>query len=562
MKYTKILRIFSIAIILSLLMVAVPATPAQAQGSITLAQAEGKIGDEVTITGVDFPPSPTDGSERRVDIYFSSDVAGVGNYIGTHVTTYKKWEASAGIGSVGDNDEGEFKDTFTVPAILNDGTGIDEGVEVGTTYYVYVTLYNSIYIRDVAEFTVTGGEITLALTSGPVGTEVKITGTDFSTNKSITIKYDVDEVVIDDGDTQTDSNGGFTSFILIPDSTAGAHTITVTVSGSEVTADFTVEPEIMLAPTSGEANTTVTVSGTGFGRRQEIAIYFNNVGLATTITDAQGSFATTFNVPEMGAGIYNVDADDADGNTDKAKFTITVPSPPPPPAPSPPPPATTASLSPSGGPIGTQLLIGGAGFKANATVTIKYDDKEITTVNADGSGIFVAAFQVPVSKHGTHTITASDGTSTEKLTFTVESTPPAVPVPLSPEMEAEVKSPISFDWKDVTDDSPPVIYTLQIATSKDFSAASLVLEKKELAKSEYTVTEDEEQKLVGQETPYYWRIRAIDGASNEGEWTGAGEFYIASSFALPIWALYTLIGLGGLSLFALGYWLGRRTAYY
>lgn len=562
MKYTKILRIFSIAIILSLLMVAVPATPAQAQGSITLAQAEGKIGDEVTITGVDFPPSPTDGSERRVDIYFSSDVAGVGNYIGTHVTTYKKWEASAGIGSVGDNDEGEFKDTFTVPAILNDGTGIDEGVEVGTTYYVYVTLYNSIYIRDVAEFTVTGGEITLALTSGPVGTEVKITGTDFSTNKSITIKYDVDEVVIDDGDTQTDSNGGFTSFILIPDSTAGAHTITVTVSGSEVTADFTVEPEIMLAPTSGEANTTVTVSGTGFGRRQEIAIYFNNVGLATTITDAQGSFTTTFSVPEMGAGIYNVDADDADGNTDKAKFTITVPSPPPPPAPSPPPPATTASLSPSGGPIGTQLLIGGAGFKANATVTIKYDDKEITTVNADGSGIFVAAFQVPASKHGTHTITASDGTSTEKLTFTVESTPPTVPAPLSPEMEAEVKSPISFDWKDVTDDSPPVIYTLQIATSKDFSAASLVLEKKELAKSEYTVTEDEEQKLVGQETPYYWRIRAIDGASNEGEWTGAGEFYIASSFALPTWALYTLIGLGGLSLFALGYWLGRRTAYY
>ena len=58
------------------------------------------------------------------------------------------------------------------------------------------------------------------------------------------------------------------------------------------------------------------------------------------------------------------------------------------------------------------------------------------------------------------------------------------------------------------------------------------------------------------------RVRAINAASNEGMWVGAGEFSVAAPFAIPDWALYTLMGLGGLFLFGLGYWLGRRTAFY
>jgi hypothetical protein len=45
-------------------------------------------------------------------------------------------------------------------------------------------------------------------------------------------------------------------------------------------------------------------------------------------------------------------------------------------------------------------------------------------------------------------------------------------------------------------------------------------------------------------------------------WVGAGEFSVAAPFTIPDWALYTLMGLGGLFLFGLGYWLGRRTAFY
>ncbi|UCH00662.1 MAG: hypothetical protein JSU78_01450, partial [Deltaproteobacteria bacterium] len=58
---------------------------------------------------------------------------------------------------------------------------------------------------------------------------------------------------IESGDDETDGDGEFASIILIPESTAGVHTVTVIVDGTEVEAEFTVEPEIIIDPTSGEA---------------------------------------------------------------------------------------------------------------------------------------------------------------------------------------------------------------------------------------------------------------------------------------------------------------------
>jgi len=564
MKYTKILRIFSIAIILSLLAITVPAAPAQALGTLTLVPDEGKIGDEITAAGEGFNVS-TDTTDRFAVIFFSSEEATLVDDIDSDVTIYEIVRDGIWL-----DYDGEFLETFTVPDILNDGDD-DEDVTSGT-YYVYVCYYLgttiATRIRAVTEFTVIGGEISLDPDNGPAGTEIEVTGADFSAEEDITIEYDGDEIDIEDGDDETDNDGEFLSVILIPESTAGDHTITVIVSGSEVEAEFTVEPEIFLDPLSGSANTTVSVSGTGFGRRQEVVIYFDDDKLVTETTSTQGSFEAEFIVPDgLEADIYDVEVEDEDENTDSAKFTVTSapspsPTPTPSPAPSPPISATAASISSSGGPIGTYISIAGNGFEADGTVTIKYDDEEVTTVTADSNGVFVVAFEVPPSKYGDHTITLSDGTNTHQLTFAVESVPPAVPSPLFPEMGVEVKSPISFNWADVADDSPPVTYTLQVATSSDFSGASIVLEKQGLTESEYALTEGEESKLGAQETPYYWRIRAIDGASNEGNWTGAGIFYVAEAFALPPWALYALIGLGGILLFVVGYLLGRRTAYY
>ena len=34
------------------------------------------------------------------------------------------------------------------------------------------------------------------------------------------------------------------------------------------------------------------------------------------------------------------------------------------------------------------------------------------------------------------------------------------------------------------------------------------------------------------------------------------------SFSIPVWARYTLIGVGGLALFGIGYFMGRRSGFY
>lgn len=558
MRYAKILRIFSLGVILCLLATVIPVSPVLAASSISLNPEEGRVGDDITISGVDFPESSDANPDRHVDLYFSSDVAAPGAYIGSQITVYEKFTGFAPVDELG-----EFQKAFEVPVEMTVG---DEPVEVGETYYVYVTMFDSIYVRAKVEFTVIGGDLTIDPDNGTVDTEVEIIGIGFSTREDITIEYDGDELRIEFGDDDTDSDGDFVSTILIPESTAGDHTIRVIVSSIEVDSDFTVEPEIIMAPTSGPTGSSVSVSGTGYDRRSEITIYFGNVGVASSLTNSDGSFNATFNVPDLEAGIYDIEAEDDDSNIDTAKYTITVPSAPAPtPTPTPTAPApslTTATISATSGAIGANIVIGGAGFEADGTVTIKYDGENIVTAKADGNGIFWAAFAIPAGKSGDHVVIATDGTNTEQFTFTVETTSPPAPAPLVPEMGVEVESPVAFDWKNVIDESVPVTYSLQIATSRDFSSNSIIVEKEGLQTSVYTVTEKEQEKLVGQSDPYYWRVRAVDGAANVGEWSGTGEFYVSPPFSLPSWVRYTLIGLGALVLFAVGYWLGRKNAYY
>jgi len=143
----------------------------------------------------------------------------------------------------------------------------------------------------------------------------------------------------------------------------------------------------------------------------------------------------------------------------------------------------------------------------------------------------------------------------------MESTPPPKPAPLLPLMDVKTESEAYFDWEDVDDPSLPITYTLQIATDEDFPEDSIVLEKEGLTTSEYTITEEEKLESTEEEAPYYWRIKAIDGASNESGWSGTGSFYV-SGFSLGGLFKYVFYVLGGLALLALGFWLGRRTAYY
>ncbi|MFC2066343.1 IPT/TIG domain-containing protein [Chloroflexota bacterium] len=558
MKNVKLFRILSVVIFLSLLLIASPAAPAKAARGLTLSPTEGTVGARITITGTEFNKSTAD-TDKYAAIYFASEEATTLDDIGSEVIYYKLVNEGVWL-----DQDGDFETTFRVPEVLDDGSR-DEDVTSGT-YYVYVCHYSGTTIapriRAVATFTVTMGEISLYPSRGKVGTELEIDGINFAANKSITFKYDGNAVPISSGNKQTSSQGKFTSVIRIQESSAGSHTVSATVSGDEATATFNVEPEIVITPTSGKAQTTVIISGTGFGKLKAVTVWFYGTAIATATTNILGSFYANFNVPDRQAGIYSVDAEEG-ANIAKAKFTITVPppqpTPPPTPTPPPPPPSPAISISAATGSIGQGVVMGGSAFKADTTVTIKYDNELLNAVTTDSNGVFAAAFTVPVSKYGNHTITASDGTNTSEVVFAVESTPPPVPSLLLPQTGGKVTTPIRFDWRDVTDDSPPITYTFQIATSPDFSTASTVLEKTGLTKTEYSVTEEESLRLGIGEKPYYWRVRAIDGASNEGNWANTGTFYVVSS-GMPTWTIIVIAILGGIFLLALGFFINMKTS--
>jgi hypothetical protein len=175
--------------------------------------------------------------------------------------------------------------------------------------------------------------------------------------------------------------------------------------------------------------------------------------------------------------------------------------------------------------VGTALTAKGSGFKTNSNIIIKYDELQIDTITSDNDGAFATTFKVPPSTSGTHLISVNDGTITKELVFTIESTPPPVPAPLLPVAMSATQSKAYFDWKDVTDPSSPVTYDLQIASDQNF--ASIVLEKKALTASEYTLKEDEKLLAAEEETTYYWRIKSTDSASNTSEWSMPRSFYIA-----------------------------------
>jgi len=573
MKCARILRTLGIVVILSLLIAAIPVSPALAANDLAVSPTTGSIGENFTVTGTNFTPS-TDTTERQARIIFAKQNVNTGSNIDINVNTYEVLGHQQ-VSFDTDPVPGRFSGTYAVPSILDDGT-VDESVTSGT-YYIYITLTLAsgvgTYIYAKASFNVIGGEIEIDPEEGPVDTFVEITGEAFAADEDIEIEFDGDEIDIEDGDDETDSDGEFSAFIIIPESKAGEHDITVIVGDVEVEAVFTVEPDIIITPQSGEAGTEVTISGTGFARRpNEVFIYFHNTEIAAAAMDTNGSFTTTFLVPEgLTAGVFTIEAEDEDENLATTSFTLNVPpqpqpepEPTPTPTPTPPPPVsqTALTVNASGDIVGSLIGIGGAGFIPNSQVTIKYDDSVVATVTADAAGLIMATFQAPPSKHGDHTITVSDGTNTDTVVFTVESIAPDIPAPLSPEMGVKAKSPLKFDWEDVIDESFPVTYVLQIATDDDFTPDSIIFEFTDIERSDYMLTEAEELKLAGREDAYYWRVQAMDAASNESGWTGAGEFYISAPFSFTGWPLYTVCAIGAILLFCIGYWLGRRTAFY
>jgi hypothetical protein len=555
-KRKGFLQYLGVGVVLALVVSVFLSSPAFAAARVTLNPSEGMVGDSIVVSGRGFPPydpgPPAVGS--FVDVYFTSVTTAsvdpkVGNNIDSQVKTYRLLDNSVEV-----DVNGEFNTSIKVLNSLKDGD-TDMNEVRGGTYYVCVTMADEVDIKAVATFTITAGELDpLDPKTGPVGTEVAITGANFAASESITVKYDdndITDAVV--GDASSDRRGDIDFSIVIPPSTAGAHTIAVSDETlSDATTTFTVEPTITVTPGSAPPKKTTSVSGTGFGSKKEVEVRLNDTPVATKTTDSKGSLtATTFTVPDINEGTYDLVASDGT-NEAKTDFVVEV--------------GTEITVSPetsasSPGHAGQSVTISGVAFTPNATVTITYASQPqvMGTTPTNANGDFSFTFKVPKSPAGAHAISASDGANTLQTSFYMEANPPATPQLLLPEVDMKAPSVPKFDWGDVSDDSG-VTYTLQVATSETFAANTIVLEKKGLTASDYNLTKDEALKSRSAKEPYYWRVMAIDGAGNDGDWTATDDFWVGIS--LPRWTVHLFWGLGVIGAIFLGYYLARRRSYY
>jgi hypothetical protein len=522
---------------------------AQEERAIYVYPSDGGVGDSVRVAGEGFNKS-TD-SDKFAAVFFSSQEATTDDDIDSDVTIYELVAEGVWL-----NENGEFDISFDIPMELNDGAD-EEKIHAGI-YYIYVCHYlgNALAprIRTVAEFEVVIGSIAIEPDKGTVSTSAEVTGTDFFPEEEIAIHYDGVELNIDSGDRATDGAGEFTAYVTIPKGTAGTHTITVVQMENAVVAEFTVEPDVTINPTSGTADTSVTILGTGFGRRANVAIHFDKAEMASKQTDSVGDFLATFFVPDMDAGLYEIEIDDGE-NMQTAKFTII--SAPEPSAPEQPVPPAVIEINRLGGHVGAEVVVSGTGFAEGGTATIEYDNKLVSSAAINDEGVFLTSFRIPVSEHGAHIITVSDGFKTKELVFAVETEAPETPeLLLGTALVVKEEAEIFIDWEDVTDESMPVTYTLQLASDAGFSAEGILLEKTGLTESEYLV-ESSINRMLQPRKSYYWRLRAVDSASNAGEWTETGEIRIAAVSQIPEWLMYLLAVIGGLFILFIWYLIRR-----
>jgi len=518
---------------------------------------EAEVGDWVEVDGTSF------GSNQVVQLHFSSDNVDRGSLLDGEVTAYKN------IGSTRTLDNGKFDTSvrFQVPDKLTDGS--DKKDVRGDVYYIYATYFlGNKRIAAVSKLVVIDGQIAPNPTKSNTGSEVAVSGRGFRTQQKITIQYDGNTVNITGGASESNSDGRFNCTIIIPESTGGNHTITViSESGDKFEAPFNVEPRITVTPLSATAGRAVTVNGTGFGRDTPVTFVLDGNTVPTAPgriqTDDNGSFSGSFVIPDQPSyvigGTSTISVKDNSFNSAETTLNIRTT-------------LVEISLSPSTsrtspGHVGMKITTRGTGFIPDKRITLSYGNGETITVantNTDTDGKFSTSFIVPPGHAGAHTVTATDGANRVTSTFTMESEAPAAPAPVSPSVATTPEKRAYFDWTDVKDISG-VTYTFQIAADTNF--ADIVLEKNGLTKSEYTIDRQSELELTNKQTRYYWRVKAIDGASNESGWTSNGSFYPTLSWSTP-WPTMTIlviatpivIGIVGIFLIVLGYRRSRKSS--
>ncbi len=270
------------------------------------------------------------------------------------------------------------------------------------TFGVVVTVGS--FASNAVNFAVTPSITSLNPTSGPIGTPVTITGTNFGSAQGVS-------TVTFNGIVGTPTSWSDKS-ILVPvpnGATTGNVVVTVGTVAPSNGMLFTVTnpgPSITsLNPTSGPVGASVTITGTNFGATQGTnTVTFN--GTAATPTSWS---ATSIAVPvPAGAATGNVVVIVGGVASNGSAFTV-LPTP------------SITSLNPTSGQVGTSVTISGTNFgTSQGTNSVAFNGIPVTATSWAATSITA---QVPVTTTGNVVVTVS-GVSSNGVNFTL--LPPSI----------------------------------------------------------------------------------------------------------------------------------------
>jgi len=237
--------------------------------------------------------------------------------------------------------------------------------------------------------------ITVAPTSGTVGTSIQISGNGFA-GRLANIHWD-DQIIL--SKIPISETGELTCNLKIPPACRGDHIIKITDdsnwTASTASATFTVFPGITILPRIAQTYARVTVIGKGFAASEkDIRITWDGTALSTSATaDNFGTWSIHFDIPETKKGEHSIGAFSSSTNASEiGEHTFIV--------------ALFAKVEPTSGPVGTEITIDGFGFRTSEDgITITWDN-EIILCNliAGTDGILNTTLEIPPSTRGYHTI--------------------------------------------------------------------------------------------------------------------------------------------------------------
>ena len=521
-------------------------SPVFAAASLTLNPASGTVGSTIQVSGKGF-------SGRLAIIY---------------------WDDKAVVNNIPVSDAGELNCNFTIPITY-------KGV-----HSVRVT-DNSNWAASSAttEFTVPP-QLMVFPTVAKENSDITVTGNGFSSSEK-DIKITWDDKVISFSPIVADRLGTWSTSLPIPKTTKGEHyigAVSSATNASEISkTKFIVAPYVKVTPLSGTVGTQLMIYAWGFRANEdglsmtwdgELFVYNIRAELdGSMIADGSkvpflsssytGDTREKVLIPPSTQGRHVLGLYGS-SFTPKGVFNDTVIEV-----------VSDIKLQTEPHIKGTQVAINGTGFASNETITISLDKTTNATATTDDVGSFTTAIVVQAVKGKEYTIAASGNKgNTARASFSISSGPErAIPTEtvfklLSPSTGAQLTTfnsvgevllgafnylvgvfdylkgsqvkitsapALKFTWAS-TGDFTGISYAVQIARDRNFSSPAL--DKKISNRPEYTLAENE--RLTSGH--YYWRVKAIDAAGQEGQWSQSSDFTIVSmSTRVAIFAIVLVV---------------------